>query len=163
MQPTHPVNVVLFQPQIPYNTGNAIRTCAVMGANLHLIRPYGFFLSDKRMRRASADYLGAIALVEHDSFEAFAGSVEAGAAVWLLTKNGAARPDSADFSFASGKPIYLVFGKETDGLPESVLRQYPNGQIRIPMATGGRCLNLSNSVACALYEVYRQNGFRGLK
>lgn len=157
------VNIVLFQPEIPYNTGNAIRSCATFGANLHLIRPYGFFLNNKKMLRASTDYLDKIQLNEHNSFNDFMKTIQTDDLVFFLTKKGQLRPDKLDLSLQTNKNVYFVFGQETNGLPNEILDAYYKQTIRIPIANDSRCLNLSNTVACMLYEVARQNNFANLR
>lgn len=157
------VNVVLYQPEIPYNTGNIIRTCASFTANLHLIRPYGFFLNDKKMLRASIDYLNQIKLIEYDSWDDFKKIINKNDLIYFLTKKGKLCPNKINFTFNENKNIYLIFGQETNGLPEIILNQYENNTIRIPISKQSRCINLSNTVACLLYEVYRQNNFLNLE
>ncbi|WP_036448816.1 tRNA (uridine(34)/cytosine(34)/5-carboxymethylaminomethyluridine(34)-2'-O)-methyltransferase TrmL [Mycoplasmoides pirum] len=156
------INIVLYKPEIPYNTGNIIRSCATFTSNLHLIRPYGFFINDKRMIRASTDYLNQINLFEHDDFQSLLNSIDENDLIYFLTKKGESRPDEINFNFNQNKKIYLVFGQETNGLPEEILNKYKNQTIRIPISNESRCLNLSNSVACLLYEIYRQNNFKDL-
>ena len=151
-----PVNVVLFEPEIPPNTGNIIRLCATTGARLHLIRPLGFRLDAKAVRRAGLDYRELADLREHANLEACLESL--GQPRWFaFTTRGGVRHD--EVAFADGDA--LVFGPETRGLPADVLEICPAlRRVRIPMLAGARSLNLSNAVAVAVYEAWRQAGFR---
>lgn len=150
-----PVHVALYQPEIPPNTGNVIRLCANTGARLHLIRPLGFELDDARLRRAGLDYHEWASLTVHDSLAACLEAVAPGRVYAFSTRSGTdyctARPDAGDL---------LLFGPETRGLPDDVLTSLPPEQrLRIPMLATSRSLNLSNAVAVAVYEVWRQLGF----
>jgi len=151
-----PVDVVLFQPEIPPNTGNIIRLCANTGARLHLVRPLGFRLDAKAVRRAGLDYRELADVREYATLQKCLASL--GEPRWFaFTTRGTLRHDEA--SFAAGDA--LVFGPETRGLPDDVLRACPGDrQVRIPMLAGARSLNLSNAVAVAVYEVWRQLGWR---
>lgn len=151
-------NIVLYQPEIPQNTGNISRTCAVTGTRLHLIKPYGFELSERTVRRAGLDYWPRLDLREYDTPEEFF-EKNPGATIYYFSTKGA-----RNYAQARYKPgDYLMFGRETAGLPEELLeRNYPN-VVRIPMQDWARSLNLSNTVALALYEALRQNGFEGLE
>jgi len=150
-----PVNVVLFQPEIPPNTGNIIRLCANTGARLHLVRPLGFGLDARAVRRAGLDYRELADLREHASLRACLESL--GEPRWFaFTSRGTVRHDAV--RYADGDA--LVFGPETRGLPDEVLESCPPGhRVRIPMLRGARSLNLSNAVAVAVYEAWRQRGF----
>ena len=152
-----PLNVVLFQPEIPPNTGNVIRLCANTGARLHLVRPLGFRLDAKAVRRAGLDYRELADVREHASLEACLASL--GSPRWFaFSTRGEARHDEA--RYADGDA--LVFGPETRGLPGELLERCPPGRrLRIPMLAGARSLNLSNAVAVAVYEAWRQLGFGG--
>lgn len=151
------INLVLYQPEIPQNTGNIARTCAVTGCRLHLIRPLGFDISDKAVKRAGLDYWHLVDLHVYDSLEEF--FTRTGAQdIWLATSK-APRPYTAA-QFRDG--CYIVFGKETAGLPEEFRRAHSQRCIRIPIKPNTRCLNLSNSAAILAYEALRQNGFPGL-
>ena len=156
------LNIVLYQPEIPYNTGNVARSCVAFNARLHLIRPYGFFLNDKRMIRAAVGYFEQSQLQEHDNFTSFLKTINNEDLVYFLTKEGSLNPHQIDFRFVEKKQIYLVFGQETKGLPAELLNQYKNYTVRIPVNEQLRSLNLSNSVVCLMYEVLRQNNFKGL-
>jgi tRNA (cytidine/uridine-2'-O-)-methyltransferase len=155
MADSMPVNVVLFEPEIPPNTGNIIRLCANTGARLHLVRPLGFRLDAKAVRRAGLDYHELADLREHASLQDCLDSL--GRPRWFaFSTRGAQRHDSV--AYADGDA--LVFGPETRGLPEQVLEACPaERRLRIPMREGARSLNLSNAVAVAVYEAWRQAGF----
>lgn len=150
-------HIVLVEPEIPSNTGNISRSCAVTGAALHLVRPLGFSTDDRQLKRAGLDYWHALELHYHDSFEALAVQYP-DARFWFASTHAA--HSYADASFQDGD--FLVFGKETAGLPKALLDANAEQCIRIPMGGGLRSLNLSNSVAIVLYEALRQNGFKGL-
>ncbi len=154
------MHVVLFEPQIPPNTGNIARTCAAAGLALHLVRPLGFRIDEAAVRRAGLDYWDLVDLRLHDSLDEVIGqAAEAGAACHFFTKF--AHRGYADVSYAPDD--YLVFGKETTGLPAAIHEQYPDSLLRFPMLPSGvRSLNLSNSVAIAVYEALRQQSFPGL-
>ncbi len=150
-------HVVLFQPEIPPNTGNVIRLCANTGAELHLIHPLGFALEDSRLRRAGLDYHEWVRLREHASLEAFLEAVAPGRLFAFTTR--ASRPFS-EVAYLPGDA--LLFGPETRGLPETVLaRIAPECRLRLPMRPGQRSLNLSNAVAVAVFEAWRQHGYEG--
>jgi len=158
-----PLNVVLFEPEIPPNTGNVIRLCANTGARLHLVRPLGFRLDARSVKRSGLDYHELAEVRVHDDFAACLRVLEVarpdGAALrWFaLTTKGAAAYDAV--RFAPGDIV--VFGSETRGLPEAVLAPCPlERRLRIPMREGARSLNLSNSVAVVVYEAWRQLGWR---
>ena len=156
----HPMslNIVLCEPQIPQNTGNISRTCAVTGTRLHLIKPYGFELSERTVRRAGLDYWPKLDLREYDTPEQFF-QQNPGATIWYFSTKGA-----RNYAQARYKPgDYLMFGRETAGLPEELLERNYANVVRIPMQDWARSLNLSNTVALALYEALRQNGFEGLE
>jgi tRNA (cytidine/uridine-2'-O-)-methyltransferase len=151
-------HVVLVEPEIPSNTGNIARTCAATGAKLHLVKPLGFSLEDKYLKRAGLDYWDNLNLEIHESWENFYETVKDGTFYYATTKAKKAYSDCA-----YRKNDYIVFGKETAGLPESLLAKNMNTCIRIPMKKDQRSLNLSNSVAVILYEAYRQNHFGELQ
>ena len=156
------VNVVMVEPEIPQNTGNIARTCAALGAKLHLVHPLGFNISEKAVKRAGLDYWDKVEIEEHESFEKF------------LEKY---KPEENDMFFVTTKgkhvysepeykkmdEVYLLFGTETKGLSEDILKKYIDKTIRIPMRPTLRSLNLSNSVAIVVYDVYRQNQFENLE
>lgn len=151
------LQVVLYQPEIPPNTGNIIRLCANAGAALHLIRPLGFELSEARVRRAGLDYREMAQVHEHDNFDAYLKSAQPGRVFAISTRG---RRRYTDVSFRAGDA--LLFGPETRGLPQTMLDAMPAEQIlRLPMRPDNRSLNLSNAVAVVVYEVWRQTGFEG--
>jgi tRNA (cytidine/uridine-2'-O-)-methyltransferase len=153
------LHIVLVEPEIPQNTGNISRTCAVTGASLHLIRPLGFELSEKWVRRAGLDYWDKVSVTEYDNLDHFfACHPEAAEHLWLATSKGSMPHTQAQY----GPDDWLFFGKETAGLPESLRLRFPDRCIRIPMRPEVRCLNLSNAAAVVLYEALRQNSFAGL-
>jgi tRNA (cytidine/uridine-2'-O-)-methyltransferase len=150
-------HVVLYQPEIPPNTGNVIRLCANSGANLHLIRPLGFELDDRRLRRAGLDYHEYTRVQVHDSVEAFVAAVNPARILACSTRGQTAY---GDVDYRAGDA--LLFGPETRGLPAALLESLPPAQrLRIPMLPDNRSLNLSNAVAIILYEAWRQNGYTG--
>ncbi|MFT6206709.1 MAG: tRNA (cytidine/uridine-2'-O-)-methyltransferase [Colwellia sp.] len=151
------LDVVLFQPQIPPNTGNIIRLCANTGFRLHLIEPFGFDLDDKKLRRAGLDYHEFAAIKRHKNYEAFIKNEQPSRVLAITTK---ATNYYGDVSFEQGD--YLLFGSETSGLPEEVRQQIPDkNKIRIPMVKDSRSMNLSNATAVIIFEAWRQMGFEG--
>ncbi len=151
------LHVVLYQPEIPPNTGNVIRLCANSGARLHLIEPLGFALDDAKLRRAGLDYHEFARLDVHTSLDAFLASARP-ARLFAFTTRASRRYDAVDY----GPDDALLFGPETRGLPADVLDVVPGGQrLRLPMRPGNRSLNLSNAVAVAVFEAWRQMGFAG--
>jgi tRNA (cytidine/uridine-2'-O-)-methyltransferase len=152
-----PLHVALFEPEIPPNTGNVIRLCANTGAGLHLIEPLGFTLEDTKLRRAGLDYHEWAALRVHASFDACLAAVRPSRIFAFTTR---AERRFTDVAFGRGD--LLLFGPESRGLPSEVLERVPAAQrLRIPMRPGSRSLNLSNSVAVAVYEAWRQLDFAG--
>jgi len=151
-------HVVLFQPEIPPNTGNVIRLCANTGCTLHLIRPLGFELDDKRLRRAGLDYHEWAEVQMHDDFDAFIEKTRP--ARWFAASTKGQR-HYADIAFEQGDA--LVFGPETRGLPAEILQRAGDNILRLPMRPNNRSLNLSNSVAVIVFEAWRQLGFEGGK
>ncbi len=150
-------NVILYQPEIPPNTGNAIRLCANTGARLHLIEPLGFSLDDKQLRRAGLDYHEYAAMQVHASLEAALAVISPNRVFALSTRNSV-RYDQP--RYAEGDAF--VFGPETRGLPDEVLRSIPESRrLRLPMRPGNRSLNLSNAVAVVVFEAWRQLEFAG--
>lgn len=145
------LNIVLVEPQIPQNTGNISRTCAVTGARLHLVRPLGFEVSDKHLKRAGLDYWDKLDITYYDGLEDFFAKNPGGNFFYFTTKG---RKVHSDVSYPDN--AYLVFGREDKGLPEELLYANPGSCVRIPMRNELRSLNLSNSVAIAVYEVLRQ-------
>ena len=151
-------NIVLFEPEIPQNTGNIVRTCAATGAKLHLVRPLGFEVTDKYLKRAGLDYWKDAQIFYYDSIEEVFEKFSDASFYFFTTK---ARKRHSDAAFKAGD--FLVFGKETKGLPEELLKEHKDECLRIPMIGETRSLNLSNSVAIALYEALRQTDFEGFK
>ena len=148
-------NVVLVEPEIPQNTGNIVRTCAATGCRLHLVKPLGFEVSDKYLKRAGLDYWQYADVVYLESLSDFMAANSNGR-LWFFTTKG--RQRHCDASFKEGD--FLIFGKETKGLPEELLKEHTDGCLRIPMLADLRSLNLSNSVAIAVYEGLRQADFK---
>ncbi len=147
--------IVLYEPEIPANTGNVIRLCANTGAQLHLIRPLGFLLDDKKLRRAGLDYHEYADLIIHDSWSAF---VTANRDVRLFGLSTKAAKCYSEVKYQ--KDDFLLFGPETRGLPNTILSKLTDAhRLRLPMAPESRSLNLSNTVAVVLYEAWRQNSF----
>ena len=150
-------HVVLFQPEIPPNTGNIIRLCANCGAQLHLIRPLGFDMSDKQLRRAGLDYHEFAEVKIHDNLAAFVQAIQPKRMLACSTKGG---QDYTGIHYEPGDA--LLFGPETRGLPLEVLESLPEKQrLRIPMLPNNRSLNLANAVSIIIYEAWRQQGFDG--
>ena len=152
-------HVVLVEPEIPQNAGNIARTCAATGCTLHLIKPLGFEISDKYLKRAGLDYWHLVHVVVHEDWQAFLDDCPQGARMHFFTTK--ARRAYCEAAYRAED--YLVFGKETKGLPEELLVAHPKDCVRIPMREEARSLNLSNSVAIAVYEGLRQNAFAGLE
>ena len=146
------LNIVLVEPQIPQNTGNISRTCAVTGAALHLVKPYGFEISDKKLKRAGLDYWDKLEIYEYDNIDDFF-SKNSGEFYFFTTKG---RMVHSDVDYPQDREVYIIFGREDKGLPEKLLYENPQSCVRIPMRKTLRSLNLSNSVAIACYEVLRQ-------
>ena len=150
------LNIVLIEPQIPQNTGNVARTCAATGARLHLVGPMGFAIDDKKLKRAGLDYWHLLDITVYpDSADFFAKNT--GPFFYFTTK---ARSVYSDRSYSDG--AYLVFGREDAGLPEELLFAHPDCCVRIPMLAEARSLNLSKTVAVAVFETLRQWGYPGL-
>jgi tRNA (cytidine/uridine-2'-O-)-methyltransferase len=151
------LNVVLYEPEIPQNTGNIARTCAATGATLHLIHPLGFSVEDKYVRRAGLDYWNLLDIRHYDNWEDFLSKNKEGQFFFATTK---AKKNYAQADLTND--CYLIFGPESRGVPEELLVQYRENNIRIPMKEEARSLNLSNSVAILVYEALRQNDFSDL-
>ena len=155
------LNIVLVEPEIPQNTGNIARTCAAIGAKLHLVRPLGFEISDKYVKRAGLDYWDKLDIEEHNSLSDFLKKYPVNNNMFLVTTKG--QHCYSDVNYSKLDEVFLLFGKETKGLPESLLKEHLENTIRIPMRETLRSLNLSNSVAIVAYEVFRQNNFCNLE
>jgi tRNA (cytidine/uridine-2'-O-)-methyltransferase len=152
------VNIVLLEPEIPPNTGNVARLCAATRSTLHLIEPFGFTLDDKQLKRAGLDYWEHLQWRRWPDWPAFQSQLPPGARLWLIESHG--KQHYAQVAY--GADDYLVFGRETAGLPRQILDQYPQRWLRIPMFHPKvRSLNLSNCVALVLYEALRQQSFPG--
>lgn len=152
------INIVLVSPEIPQNTGNIARTCAATGASLHLVRPLGFEIDDKKMKRAGLDYWDKLDVTFYDSLDDFLRKTD-GFERWFFSTK--APRDYTQVVY--GEEPWIVFGCETRGLPESLLIQHPDACVRIPMRPTLRSLNLSNAVAVGTYEVLRQRSFTALQ
>ena len=150
------INIVLVEPEIPQNTGNVARTCAAVGASLHLVKPLGFEIDDRKLKRAGLDYWDKLDITYYDSLDDFL-RVNAGEPMFFFTTK--AKQKYTDVVYP--KRVFIVFGKETKGLPEELLYANPDKCVRIPMRDTLRSLNLSNSVAVGVYELLRQRGFEG--
>lgn len=156
------INIVMVEPEIPQNTGNIARTCAAIGAKLHLVHPLGFNISEKAVKRAGLDYWDKVEIEEHDSFKEFLEKYkpEENNMFFSTTKG---KHVYSEPNYSKMKEVFLLFGKETKGLPEGILQKYINKTIRIPMRKTLRSLNLSNSVSIVVYEVLRQKNFEDLE
>ena len=152
------LNIVLVEPEIPQNCGNIARTCAATGCRLHLIRPLGFDISEKAVRRAGLDYWKDVEVLDYENMQDFFNKNEV-EQMWCLSTKAPRGYTEADFRDG----CYLFFGKETKGLPEDFLQKHYNECIRIPMLPDTRSLNLSNAVAITVYEALRQLDFPGLQ
>lgn len=156
------LNVVLVEPEIPQNTGNIARTCAAIGAKLHLIKPLGFSISEKQVKRAGLDYWDKLDIEEHDSFKEFLEKYKPEENnMFFITTKGTHCYSNVDYS--GMEEVFVLFGKETKGLPEATLKKYIEKTARIPMRPTLRSLNLSNSVAIVVYEILRQKNFEELQ
>lgn len=151
------LNIVLVEPEIPQNTGNIARTCAVIGARLHLIKPLGFDISEKAVRRAGLDYWDKLDIITYENLDEFKQKVKTKDLYLLSTKS---KRSYTDVKYTNDS--YLVFGPETRGLPENYILENFDRAVRIPMRENIRSLNLSNSVAIVAYEALRQINFEGL-
>ncbi|MDY3984437.1 tRNA (cytidine(34)-2'-O)-methyltransferase [Dysosmobacter sp.] len=153
------LNVVLVEPEIPQNCGNIARTCAATGSRLHLVRPLGFDISEKAVRRAGLDYWHLVEVFDYENLEdLFQKHPEAAGQAWLTTTKAPRSYQEAAF----GPDSWLFFGKETAGLPMDFREKFRDRCVRLPMISEARSLNLSNTVAVCVYEALRQNGFPGL-
>ena len=173
------INIVMVEPEIPQNTGNIARTCAAIGAKLHLVKPLGFSIDDKYLKRAGLDYWDKLEIEVHENLDEFLKQYAVGAGIHPCPGQGQSLAPTIDpnFFLASTKSqqtyaeinytkfeeIFILFGKETKGLPEDLIQNNMKQAIRIPMRESLRSLNLSNSVAIIVYEVLRQNRFNNLQ
>ena len=156
------LNIVLVEPEIPQNTGNIARTCAALGAKLHLVYPLGFSISEKQVKRAGLDYWDKLDIEEHNTFKDFLEKYnpEKNNMFFVTTKG---QKVYSEINYSNFDEVFLLFGKETKGLPEDILKKYIEKTIRIPMRETLRSLNLSNSVAIVAYDVFRQRNFENLE
>ena len=152
------LNIVLYEPEIPANTGNIGRTCVATGTRLHLIEPLGFKLNEKALKRAGMDYWNDLDVTTYIDYQDF---LEKNPGVKIYMATTKAHKVYTDVEYEPD--CYIMFGKESAGIPESILQKYPETSIRIPMIGDTRSLNLSNSVAIVLYEALRQNNFEGMR
>ena len=156
------LNIVLVEPEIPQNTGNIARTCAIIGAKLHLVYPLGFTISEKYLKRAGLDYWDKLEIEEHSSLSEFLKKYNPeNQNMYFVTTKGKHMYTEPDYK--NYDEVFLLFGKETRGLPEDLLKKYLDKSIRIPMRKTLRSLNLANSVAIVAYEAERQNDFENLQ
>ncbi len=156
----YPFHIVLVEPEIPANTGNISRTCALTGAKLHLVEPLGFSIDDRMLKRAGLDYWDHLDLEVHESLDSFLGKYGK-ERLFLATTHGSVKYTEVRYDPGS----FILFGKETKGLPKELIASHPETAVRVPMGKDPRLrsLNLSNSVSIILYEALRQNGFPGLR
>lgn len=152
------MHIILHQPEIPANTGNIGRTCVATGTSLHLIEPLGFHLDEKSIRRAGMDYWQHLDVTRYTNFDEFR-QLHPDAVIWMATTKAKHTYTEVEF----GPEDYIMFGKESAGIPEEILLEYEKTCIRIPMLPEIRSLNLSNSVAIVLYEALRQQQFSGMQ
>ena len=167
------LNIVMVEPEIPQNTGNVARTCAATGAKLHLVKPLGFSIDDKHLKRAGLDYWDKLEIEIHENLNEFLNKYacvgvaplgdpkEINSNMFLASTKS--QQTYADVDYRQFEEIFILFGKETKGLPEDLIEDNMKQAIRIPMRKGLRSLNLSNSVAIVTYEVLRQNNFNDLE
>jgi len=156
------LNIVLVEPEIPQNTGNIARTCAATGAKLHLVKPLGFSIDEKQVKRAGLDYWDKLEIEEHNNFNEFLQKYkpEENNMYFITTKGTHCYSDVDYFKM---EEVFILFGKETKGLPEDILKKHIEKTARIPMKETLRSLNLSNSVAIVAYEIFRQKNFEELQ
>ena len=156
------LNIVLVEPEIPQNTGNIARTCAALGAKLHLVYPLGFSISEKQVKRAGLDYWDKLEIEEHLNFKSFLEKYKPEEHhMFFVTTKG--KHVYSEPNYEEMDEVFALFGKETKGLPEDILQKYIDKTIRIPMREGLRSLNLSNSVAIVAYDIFRQASFDHLE
>lgn len=156
------LNIVLVEPEIPQNTGNIARTCAALGAKLHLVYPLGFSITEKQVKRAGLDYWDKLEIEEHMNFKSFLEKYkpEENNMFFVTTKG---KHVYSEHNYGEMDEVFALFGKETKGLPEDILQKYIDKTIRIPMRPTLRSLNLSNSVAIVAYDMFRQAEFNNLE
>ena len=154
------INVVLFQPEKPLNTGNIMRTCVASGTKLHIIGPLTYKIDDKGLKRAGMDYLVGFSYEYYDSYDEFV-LKNNNPNIYYITRYGKVAPSEIDFKNIEGD-IFVMFGKESTGIPKEILKDHLESCFRIPMIEGVRSLNLSNCVAIVIYEILRQRMYEGL-
>ena len=152
------LNVVLFEPEIPQNTGNIMRTCVATNAHLHLIKPLGFYMDEAHIKRSGVNYVNECQYTIYENFTDFLNKNEG--EMYYFTRYG--KKAHTEFDYKNDKKIYLIFGKESTGIPKEILKNHLDRCIRIPATSGVRALNLSNCVAIGVYEVMRQKNYEGL-
>lgn len=156
------IHIVLYEPEIPQNTGNIMRTCMAFGCRLHLIEPLGFCLDDRHLKRAGMDYINSLEWTVYPDWRAF--ELANSGSMYFITRYGSCPPSAFDYrkDAEEGRDIYLVFGRESTGIDKKILRAHADRCVRIPMVPAARSLNLSNCVALCAYEVLSQLGYPGL-
>ena len=152
------LNVVLFEPEIPQNTGNIMRTCVATNTHLHLIKPLGFYMDEAHLKRSCVNYVNECKYTIYENFDDFLNKNKG--EMYYFTRYGK-KPHSS-FDYTNKENIYLIFGKESTGIPKEILKDHLDRCIRIPATSGVRALNLSNCVAIGIYEVMRQKNYEGL-
>ncbi|MGL5042114.1 MAG: tRNA (uridine(34)/cytosine(34)/5-carboxymethylaminomethyluridine(34)-2'-O)-methyltransferase TrmL [Culicoidibacterales bacterium] len=153
------IHIILYQPEIPQNTGNIMRTCVATGAMLHLIEPLGFSLEEKQLRRAAVDYYEQIKYKTYPNYEAFIAQNKP-SKIYFFTRHGKKNHTEMDYTVTAD--VYFMFGQESSGIPKQILRDNLEDCLRLPMNDLVRSLNLSNCAAILIYEALRQRGFEGL-
>lgn len=154
------INIVLYQPEKPQNTGNIMRTCVATNAHLHIIGPITFSLDEKSLKRAGMDYIQELHYTFYKDLDEFLSTHDENA-IFYITRYGSKSPDQCDFSRVQDN-IFVMFGRESTGIPHDLLRRHLERCIRLPMAPSARSLNLSNTVAIVTYEILRQQNYYGL-
>ena len=160
------LNIVMVEPEIPQNTGNIARTCAAIGAKLHLVKPLGFSIEDKYLKRAGLDYWDKLEIEIHENLDDFLNKYECSIKQIypnMFLASTKSKKTYAEVDYTKFEEVFILFGKETKGLPEDLIKNNMEQAIRIPMRESLRSLNLSNSVAIIAYEVLRQDNFQGLQ
>ena len=152
------INIVLYEPEIPGNTGNIMRTCVATNTRLHLIKPLGFILDDKNLKRSGVNYIDKLDYQVYEDWEDF--KSKNNGTYYFFTRYG--KKPHTEFNYKKDDNIYLIFGKESTGIPKDILKDYLDHCTRIPMTSNVRALNLSNSAAIAIYEVLRQQNYNDL-
>ena len=153
------INVILYEPEIPENTGNIARTCVAFNARLHLIRPYGFILNSSVVKRSGLDYWKNLKLFEYDCYQDFL-NINKPTKIYMYTRYGTKSPENVKYDFTDD--IYVMFGKESSGIDKQLLKDNKQNLIRVPTSSNVRSINLSNTVAIALYEIVKQNNYDNL-